>query len=68
MAAAMMEGVLRHYADMGIERQYRDCHGQSEVAFAFSPILGFDLLSRPKAAARQKQYQPATADAERYGT
>lgn len=65
--AAMMEGVLRHCTDMEVERQYVDSHGQSEVAFAFSHILGFDLLPRLKAIARQKLYLPAAADAEHYG-
>ena len=64
--AAMMEGVLRHCTDMEIERQYVDSHGQSEVAFAFSYILGFDLLPRLKAIARQKLYLSATADAAEY--
>lgn len=64
--AAMMEGVLRHCTDMEVERQYVDSHGQSEVAFAFSYILGFDLLPRLKAIAKQKLYLPATTDAARY--
>jgi TnpA family transposase len=56
--AAMIEGVLRHCTDMEIERQYVDSHGQSEVAFAFCHLLGFDLLPRLKAIARQKLYLP----------
>ncbi|WP_048960522.1 Tn3 family transposase [Enterobacter bugandensis] len=52
--AAMMEGVLRHCTDMEINHQYVDSHGQSEVAFAFSYVLGFDLLPRLKNIARQK--------------
>jgi len=64
--AAMMEDVLRHCTEMEIERQYVDSHGQSEVAFAFSYILGFDLLPRLKAIAKQKLYLPANGDAERY--
>lgn len=52
--AAMMEGVLRHCTDMEINHQYVDSHGQSEVAFAFSYVLGFDLLPRLKGIARQK--------------
>ena len=63
----MIEGVLRHCTDMEVERQYVDSHGQSEVAFAFSHILGFDLLPRLKAIARQKLYLVAAADAEQYG-
>lgn len=64
--AAMMEGVLRHCTEMAVERQYVDSHGQSEVAFAFSDLLGFDLLPRLKAIARQKLYLSATDDATRY--
>lgn len=64
--AAMMEGVLRHCTDMEIERQYVDSHGQSEVAFAFSYILGFDLLPRLRAIAAQKLYLAATTDAQCY--
>jgi TnpA family transposase len=62
----MMEGVLRHCTDMEIDRQYVDSHGQSEVAFAFSYILGFDLLPRLKAIAKQKLYLAAAADAKQY--
>ncbi len=53
----MIEGVLRHCTDMDIEKQYVDSHGQSEVAFAFSYLLGFDLLPRLKAIASQKLYR-----------
>jgi TnpA family transposase len=62
----MMEGVLRHCTDMEIDRQYVDSHGQSEVAFAFSYVLGFDLLPRLKAIAKQKLYLAAAADAKQY--
>lgn len=54
----MIEGVLRHCTDMTIDRQYVDSHGQSEVAFAFCHLLGFDLLPRLKAIATQKLYRP----------
>jgi TnpA family transposase/uncharacterized protein (DUF4415 family) len=56
--AAMIEGVLRHCTEMEVERQYVDSHGQSEVAFAFSHLLGFDLLPRLKALPSQKLYLP----------
>ena len=39
----MMEGVLRHCTDMTVEKNYVDTHGQSEIAFAFSYLLGFEL-------------------------
>jgi len=47
--AAMIEGVLHHGADTTIEQQYTDSHGQSEVAFAFCRLLGFEFLPRLKA-------------------
>lgn len=55
----MIEGVLRHCTDMEIQRHYVDSHGQSEVAFAFSHLLGFELAPRLKAIARQKLYLPS---------
>ena len=48
--AAMVEGVHRHCTDMTVERQYADSRGQSEVAFAFCKLLGFELLPRLKAS------------------
>lgn len=56
-AAAMIEGVLRHCTDMSVTRQYVNSHGQSEVAFAFYRLLGFELLPRLKAIHSQKLYQ-----------
>lgn len=55
---AMIEGVLRHCTDMTIQRQYVDSHGQSEVAFAFCRMLGFELAPRLKAIARRRLYLP----------
>ena len=52
--AAMIEGVLRHCTEMEVEQHYVDSHGQSEIAFAFSHLLGFDLMPRLKAIASQK--------------
>jgi TnpA family transposase len=57
--AAMIEGVLRHCTDAEIQSQYVDSHGQSEVAFAFCSLLGFDLLPRLKGIGRQKLYVPS---------
>jgi TnpA family transposase len=56
--AAMIEGVLRHCTEMAVEKSYVDSHGQSEVAFAFCHLLGFELLPRLKGLARQKLYLP----------
>jgi TnpA family transposase len=56
--ASMIEGVIRHCTEMAIDRQYVDSHGQSEVAFAFCRLLGFQLLPRLKAIHSQKLYRP----------
>ena len=42
---AMIEGVLQHCTAMSVDKAYVDSHGQSEVAFAFSFLLGFQILS-----------------------
>ena len=56
--AAMIEGVLRHCTEMAVEKSYVDSHGQSEVAFAFCHLLGFELLPRLKAIARAEALPP----------
>lgn len=56
--SAMIEGLLRHCTDMEIEKNYVDTHGQSEVAFAFCYLLGFNLMPRIKSIGRQKLYRP----------
>ena len=58
--ASMIEGVLRHCTDLPVEETYVDSAGQSEVAFAFCHLLGFDLLPRLKAIARQRLSLPDT--------
>lgn len=58
--AAMMEGLLRHCTDMEVEKNYVDSHGQSEVAFAFCYLLGYQLMPRLKAIHSQKLYRPRT--------
>jgi TnpA family transposase len=64
--AAMIEGVLRHCTDMEVEKNYVDSHGQSEVAFAFCHLLGFQLLPRLKGIHAQKLYRPHPGQAEAY--
>lgn len=56
--AAMIQGVLRHCTTMEIDRQYVDTHGQSVIAFAFSHVLGFELMPRLKGISRQRLYLP----------
>jgi len=65
-AAAMIEGVLRHCTDMEVDRTYVDSHGQSEVAFSFCKLLGFQLLPRLKGIHRQKLYRPTTGAPDAY--
>ncbi len=65
-AAAMIEGVLRHCTDMEVDRTYVDSHGQSEVAFSFCKLLGFQLLPRLKGIHRQRLYRPTTGAPEAY--
>lgn len=64
--AAMIEGLLRHCTDMEIEKNFVDSHGQSEVAFAFCYLLGFQLMPRLKAIHAQKLYRPETGMVEAY--
>ena len=64
--AAMIEGVLRHDTEMEVERQYVDSHGQSEVAFAFCRMLGFQLLPRLKAISAQRLYLPGAGGVAAY--
>lgn len=64
--AAMITGVLRHCTTMQIEKQFVDSHGQTEVGFAFTHLLGFRLLPRLKDIYRQKLYLPETGTAETY--
>jgi len=59
--ASMIEGVLCHCTDMEIQQHYVDSHGQSQVAFAFCNLLGFDLLPRLKAIGRQRLSLPDAA-------
>lgn len=56
--SSMIEGVLRHCTTMKVEKQFVDSHGQSEVAFAFTHLLGFQLMPRLKRIHVQKLYLP----------
>ncbi len=56
--AAMINGVLRHCTSMEVQKNYVDSHGQSEVAFALTHLLGFQLMPRLKRIKIQKLYRP----------
>lgn len=62
----MIEGVLRHDTEMTLKKNYVDSHGQSEVAFAFCHLLGFQLLPRLKAIYEQKLYRPESGNPDAY--
>ncbi len=64
--AAMIEGLLRHCTNMKVEKNYVDSHGQSEVAFAFTHLLGFNLMPRLKAIHQQKLYLPDTGQSNNF--
>jgi TnpA family transposase len=64
--ASMIEGVLRHCTAMQVDRNYVDTHGQSEVAFAFCNLLGFQLMPRFKDLHKQKLSLPDEAAAGNY--
>ncbi|MER7279971.1 Tn3 family transposase [Dactylosporangium sp. NPDC000244] len=58
--AAMMEGLIRHSADIdsAIEANYTDTHGASIVGFAFCHLLGYRLLPRLKNIGSARLYRP----------
>ena len=56
--ASMLQGVINHVTDMSIESQYADSHGKSEIGFALTYLLGFDLLPRYATIGPQKIYIP----------
>ncbi len=64
--AAMIEGVLRHCTDMTVEKNFVDSHGQSEIAFAFTRLLGFQLMPRLKGIHAQKLYRPFPGQKDAY--
>lgn len=64
--ASMIEGVLRHCTAMQVDRNYVDTHGQSEVAFAFCHLLGFQLMPRFKNLYEQKLSLPDKDAAANY--
>ncbi len=47
--AAMVEGAMRHDTTMDVQANYTGSHGQSEIGFAITRLLGFDLLPWIKA-------------------
>jgi len=64
--AAMIQGVMRHCTDMQIKKHFVDTHGQSEIAFGFCHLLGFQLMPRLKNMHAQKLHPPEAGATETY--
>ncbi|MDX6240057.1 MAG: hypothetical protein QOG10_4877 [Kribbellaceae bacterium] len=64
--AAMIEGTMRHGTSMEVDGNYVDSHGQSEVGFGITRLLGFDLLPRIKRINVVKLYRPAAGEPDAY--
>lgn len=65
-AAAMIEGLLRHCTDMPVKKNFVDTHGQSEVAFAFCHLLGFELMPRIRRIGSQRLSLPQSEQRQNY--
>jgi TnpA family transposase len=64
--AAMVEGAVRHGTSMTLEGKYVDSHGQTEIGFAITRLLSFDLLPRMKQINKVKLYEPDRANPEAF--
>jgi TnpA family transposase len=63
---AMVEGAIHHGTSMDMEETYVDSHGQSEIGFGVSRLLGFDLLPRIKRITKVRLYRPHAGETEAY--
>jgi TnpA family transposase len=64
--AAMIEGAIRHGTTMQVDGNYVDSHGQSEIGFGITRLLGFDLLPRIKRINHVKLYRPVAGEPDAY--
>lgn len=58
----MVDGAIRHGTSMAVEGNYVDTHGQSEIGFGITRLLGFDLLPRIKRINKVRLYRPAAGE------
>ena len=63
---AMVEGAIRHGTTLKVEGNYVDTHGQSEIGFGITRLLGFDLLPRIKQINRVRLYRPVAGQPDAY--
>ncbi len=59
--AAMVEGAVRHGTTMNLAGNYVDSHGQSEIGFGITQLLGIDLLPRIKRINTTRLFRPGLA-------
>ncbi|MER6695350.1 transposase [Streptomyces minutiscleroticus] len=64
--AAAIEGMMRHATDMKAQGNCVDSHGQSEIGFGLTRLLGYDLLPRIKQINKVKLYRPGREDENTY--
>ncbi|MBB5110138.1 TnpA family transposase, partial [Streptomyces spectabilis] len=64
--AAAIEGVMRHGTAMNVAGNYVDSHGQSEIGFGVTKLLGYQLLPRIKQINKVKLYRPGPTSEEPY--
>lgn len=64
--AAMVDGAIRHGTTMDVQANYTDTHGQSEIGFGITRLLGFDLLPRIKRINHVRLYRPEAGPAGQY--
>lgn len=58
--AAMVEGAMHHRTEMDVAANYVDSHGQSEIGFGITKLLGFELKPWLKRINVTKLYLPDT--------
>ncbi|MDQ0945592.1 Tn3 family transposase [Streptomyces sp. V1I1] len=58
--------MIRHATTMQAEGNYVDSHGQSEIGFGLTRLLGYDLLPRIKQINKVKLYRPGREDEDNY--
>jgi TnpA family transposase len=63
---AMVDGAIHHGTEMAVESSYVDTHGQSEIGFGVTKLLGFDLLPRIKRINKVKLYRPAAGEPDQW--
>ncbi len=64
--AAMVDGAMRHGTSMEVDGNYVDTHGQSEIGFGITRLLGFELLPRIKRINKVRLYGPAAGELGAY--